>query len=337
MTTVFNSARSAVCLLAALAACASLGAAAQDADRPHGYPAKPVRILLGISPGGGTDVVTRAVAQKLTERWGRPFIVDNRPGAAGTVAMELTAQARPDGYTLYVATLNNVASASILKKVAFDTTKAYTPVVVLDTQPYLLVVTPALPVNDFKEFVAYAKSRPGALNYGSSGVGTASHLGMELLKSRTGIDITHIAYKGASLVAVDLISGQVQVLMGSSVTVAPHVRSGKIKALGVTGLRRSAVYPDLPTIAESGVPGFEVTNSHGVFAPAGTPATIVTALNRAAVTIMRSPDIVSKLAHDGAEPVPPNTPAEFKAAFLNEVASWRTFFREHPDLVRTSK
>ncbi len=304
---------------------------------PGGYPLKPVRILLGIAPGGGTDVVTRTVAQNLTERWGRSFIVDNRPGGAGALAMELAAQAQPDGYTLFVATLNNSATATMMKKVDFDVTKAYEPLIELDTQPYLLMINPSLPVNSVKELIAYAKARPGKLNYGSSGAGTASHLGVELLDSRTGMEMVHIPYKGASLVAIDLIAGQVQVLMGSAVTVAPHVKSGKLKALAVTSLRRSQAYPDLPTIAESGVPDFEVSNSHGMFAPAGTPQPILLALNKEIDSIMHMPDTVAKLAKDGAEPVPSNSPAQFKAIFAREIATWAKFFKAHPDLASTQR
>jgi tripartite-type tricarboxylate transporter receptor subunit TctC len=291
------------------------------------YPARPIRIVLGIAPGGGTDIVARAVAQKLTDRWGKSVVVDNRPGAAGVIAFETVAQAAPDGYTHYVGTLSNVVTATVLKKVAFDTRKAYTPVVLMTTQPYVLIVIPAVPAKTVKEFIAYAKSNPNALNYASSGVGTMSHLGMELFKLQTGAPILHVPYKGVSVGLVDMIGGQIQSMLGSALTVSYHVKGGRLRPLAITSLKRSQAWPDLPTIAESVLPGFEVTNSHSMFAPAGTPAPIVLALNQEINGIMRTPELIAKLAADGAEPVSATSPAEFRGIFMEEFARWEKFFK----------
>ncbi|MFM9972458.1 MAG: tripartite tricarboxylate transporter substrate binding protein [Burkholderiales bacterium] len=291
------------------------------------YPTRPIRIVLGIAPGGGTDIVSRAVGQKLTERWSKSVVVDNRPGASGAIAFDIVAQAAPDGHTLYIGTLSNVVSATLLKLVTYDTRKAYAPVVQMTVQPYLLIVIPSLPVKTVKDFIAYARANPDKLNYASSGNGTVSHVGMELLKSQTGITIQHIPYKGVSVGLVDMIGGQIHSMLGSALTVSYHVKSGRLRALGVSSLKRSQAWADLPTIAESGVPGFEASNSHSVFAPAGTPATIVLALNTEINRIMRTTEMTAKLAADGAEPVAGNTPEEFRKIFFAEYAKWEQYFR----------
>ena len=313
--------------------CALLGvllAAPAAGQRPADYPAKPIRIILGIAPGGGTDIVARAVAQKLTTTWGKSVVVDNRPGAAGAIAFDLVAQAAPDGYTHYLGTVSNVVTATLLKTVAFDTRKAYTPVVQMTLQPYLLIVIPSLPVKTVKEFVAYAKANPNTLNYASSGTGTVSHVGMELFKSQTGVNIQHVPYKGVSVGLVDMIGGQIHAMLGSALTVAYHVKGGRLRALGISSLQRSRAWPDVPTIAESGVPGFEASNSHCLFAPAGTALPIVLALNEEINRIIHAPEMIAKLAADGAEPVPSNTPDEFRAAFLAEFAKWEKYFKNTP-------
>jgi tripartite-type tricarboxylate transporter receptor subunit TctC len=292
-----------------------------------------VRILLGITPGGGTDIVARAVAHKLSEQWGRSVVVENRAGAAGVIAMEMVAKATPDGYTLYIATLNNVATATMLKKVPFDTAKVYVPVVQITTQPYVLIVIPSLQVNTVKDLIAYAKAKPGALNYASSGKGTASHTGMELLKVMTGMEIQHVPYSGVSVGMIDLLGGRVQAMLGSALTVAAMVKSGKVKALATSGPQRLPTYPDVPTISESGVPGYDVSSSHSMFAPAGTPAAIVLGINKEVNRIMLMPDIKASLAAQGADVYSPNSPSQFQASFAKEVATWTKFFKARPDLV----
>jgi tripartite-type tricarboxylate transporter receptor subunit TctC len=197
----------------------------------------------------------------------------------------------------------------------------------MTTQPYLLIVIPSVPVKTVKEFIAYAKNNPTALNYASSGVGTVSHLGMELFKSQTGINIVHVPYKGVSVGLVDMIGGQIQAMFGSALTVAYHVKAGRLRPLGVSSARRSHAWPEVPTIAEAGVTGFEASNSHSLFAPARAPTEIVRTLNEEINRIMRTPEMVAKLAADGAEPVPPNTPAEFNSIFLAEFAKWERYFK----------
>lgn len=299
------------------------------AQAPGGnYPARPIRVILGIAPGGGTDIVARAVGQKLTERWGKSVVIDNRPGANGAIAFDLVANAAPDGHTLYVGTLSNVASATLIKAVSYDTRKAYVPVVQMTTQPYLLIVNPSVPAKTVKEFIAYAKANPDKLNYASSGNGTISHVGMELFKSLAGINIQHIPYKGVSVGLVDMIGGQIHSMLGSALTVSYHVKAGRLRPLGVSSPKRSQAWPELPTIAESGVQGFETSNSHSLFAPAGTPAAVVRALNEEINRIMREPQMTTKLAADGAEAVPPNTPEEFGKIFMAEHAKWEQYFRK---------
>jgi tripartite-type tricarboxylate transporter receptor subunit TctC len=314
-------------VLTAFAFVASTALAQTTEQRAGNYPARPIRIILGIAPGGGTDIVARAVGQKLTERWGRSVVIDNRPGASGAIAFELVAQAAPDGYTLYIGALNNVVTATLLKHVSFDTRKAYTPVVQMTVQPYLLIVIPSVPAKTVREFIAYAKANPNTLNYASSGTASISYVGMELFKSMAGISIQHIPYKGVSVGLVDMIGGQVHSMLGSALTVSYHVKAGRLRPLGVSSAKRSQAWPDVPTISESGVPGFEASNSHSVFAPAGTPQAVVLALNTDINRIMRVPEMAAKLAADGAEPVPPNTPAEFNTIFLAEYTKWEQYFR----------
>ena len=314
-------------VFAALGLVASTALAQSTAPRADNYPARPIRIILGIAPGGGTDIVARAVGQKLTERWGKSVVIDNRPGASGAIAFDLVAQAAPDGYTLYTGAVNNVVTASLQKHVSFDTRKAYTPVVQMTVQPYLLIVIPSVLAKTVKEFIAYAKANPNTLNYASSGTASISFVGMELFKSMAGINIQHIPYKGVSVGLVDMIGGQVHSMLGSALTVSYHVKAGRLRPLGVSSAKRSQAWPEVPTISESGVPGFEASNSHSVFAPAGTPQAVVLALNTEINRIMRVPEMAAKLAADGAEPVPPNTPAEFNTIFLAEYTKWEQYFR----------
>lgn len=246
---------------------------------PGRYPAKPIRVLVGVSPGGGLDSITRLVAQKLSERLGQSAIVDNRPGATSTIAMNLAAGADPDGYTVMSATKTMILNG-VLKKVPYDVLAAYVPIAQMSTQVYVLVVYPSLPVKTVKDLLTYARSKPGSLNYGSAGLGSLQHVGMELFKSMTGVNIVHVPYKGGGAALIDLISGQIQIMPSVTISVAPHLKSGKLRAIAITGEHRIQIYPDLPTVSESGVPGFELTNMYGLYAPAGTPPAIISALNR---------------------------------------------------------
>ena len=291
--------------------------------RPGGYPVKPIRLLVGNAPGGGIDITARAVGQKLTERWGRSVVVDNRPGASGLIAMDMAAQAVPDGYTLLVISGSLIASAGVQNKVRFDVRKAYAPITQLTTVAYMLMVTASLPVNTVRELIAYAKARPDALSYGSSGVGGAGHLAGELFSSMAGVKMVHVPYKGGGLVLADMISGQVQVGFTATISGMPHVRSGKLKALGVTSLKRAQAFPEVQTIAEAGVPGFELVNWYGIFAPAATPPAIIAALHREIAHSLGTPEVQMAFAKDGAEATPSAAPQQFGALLAKEIDNWQ--------------
>ncbi len=304
----------------------ALAANAERPQLPGDYPAKPVRILVGSSPGGGVDAITRAVAQRLTEHWGQSFIVENRTGANGALAVTLLTQAAPDGYTLYGGG-SQVVTLTPLKKVSFDTRTALSPVAQFTSSYYFLLVHPSLPVRNVKDLIALAKRRPGALNYGSAGTGSASHLGTELFKSRAGIDVLHIPYKGNGQALIDLVAGQTQMLFTSTISGLPHVRSGRARAIAVSSSKRLPAFPEIPTISESGVPGFELDNMYGLYAPAGIPEPILDALNAEVGRIMHSPEVTKRIAADGAEVAPPNSPSQFRRRFVQEMEMWEEFIK----------
>ena len=299
-------------------ACATC-AVAQAQDRPPDYPKKPIRIIIGIAPGGGLDAMTRLGAQKLTERWGQSVIVDNRPGGGTVIAMDMVSQAVPDGYTLLGAS-ETLMLNGVLNRAAYDVRKTFIPVVQLTTQPYVLVVHPSVPAKNVKELVALAKSKPGALSYGSQGMGTTGHIGWERFNAMNGIDILHVPYKGAAPALVDLIGGQIHMTFSIIASTGPHMKTGKLRGLGLSAARRSALLPDLPTVAEAGVPGFQLHNTYGYVAPAGTPQNIVRAINTVVSQGMNAPDTVQALAAAGSDVVAPATPDEFKAKFDREYA-----------------
>lgn len=286
------------------------------------YPQKPVRILVGVPPGSGADTVTRAVATRVTEQWGRSVIVDNRPGAGGAIAMETVARATADGYTLLSASVGLVATATALRKVPFDTNAAFDPVLRMTAQPYIVVVNPAVAIHSMQELVAYAKANPGALNYASSGTGSASHLGTELFKSMSGLNLVHVPYRGLAQAINEVAAGQVQVLFSTVVSAAAFLRMNRVRPIAVTTLKRLPAFPNLPTVAESGLPGYELNSSYGLYAPAGTPAAILAAINREAGLALRAPDVRAKLAADGAEVAESNAPAEFRKSFGAEFERW---------------
>lgn len=278
-----------------------------------------MRIVIGIAAGGGLDTMCRLGAQKLSERWGKSVVVDNRPGGGTVLGMDLVAQAVPDGYTLLGAS-ETLMLNGVLKRAAYDVRKAFVPIVQLTTQPYVLVVNPALPARSVRELIDLARSKPGALSYGSQGMGTTGHIGWERFKLMAGVDILHVPYKGAAPAVIDTISGQIQMTFSNTVTSGAHIRSGKLRGLAITSLQRGQIFPEMPTVAESGVPGFELSNSYGYYAPAGTPLGIVREINAVVSQGMNAPDTVRLLAADGSEPIPPATPGEFKARFEKNYA-----------------
>ena len=293
----------------------------QAQDKPPDYPKKPIRVVVGIAPGGGLDNMVRLGAQKLVERWGQSVIVDNRPGGGTVIAMDMVSQAVPDGYTLLGAS-ETLMMNGVLKRAPYDVRTAFIPIVQLTTQPYVLVVHPSLPARSVKELIALAKSKPGALSYGSQGMGTTGHIGWERFNLMTGTNIQHVPYKGASLALVDVIGGQIQMTFSIIAATGPHMKSGKLRGLGLTGLRRSELLPDLPTVSEAaGLPGFQVHNTYGYLAPAGTPRPIVRAINAVISQGMNAPETVKALAADGSEVVAPATSEDFKAKFDREYAA----------------
>jgi tripartite-type tricarboxylate transporter receptor subunit TctC len=318
--------RCAAMVMACLAGAMHAHAHAQS-ERPGGYPAKPIRFLVGNAPGGGIDITARAVGQKLTERWGRSVVVDNRPGASGIIAMDLTAQAVPDGYTLLVISGSLIASAAVQKKVSVDVRRAYAPVTQFTTVAYMLMINAGLAPNNVKEFIAYAKARPDALSYGSSGVGGAGHLAGALFCDMAGVKITHVPYKGGGLVLADMIGGQIQMGFTATISGMPHVRAGKLKALGITSLKRAAAFPDVPTLHEAGVPGFELINWYGLFAPGATPRPIVAALHGEIARNLGAPDVQNAFAKDGAEATPSASPDAFAALLAQELKIWERFVK----------
>jgi tripartite-type tricarboxylate transporter receptor subunit TctC len=295
-------------------------------EKPGDYPKRPIRIVVGIAPSGGLDLMSRLGARKLSERWNQSVIVDNRPGGGTVIGMDLVAQAAPDGYTLLGAS-ETLMLNGVFQRAKYDVRKTFVPIVQLTTQPYALLAHPSVPVKSVKELIAYARSKPAALNYGSQGTGTVGHIGMERLKRMAGIDITHVPYKGAAPALIDLLAGQIQLTFSTTATSGAHLRSGKVKALAITGLQRSPLYPDLPTVSEAGVPGFALHNTYGYYAPARTPRSIVRAINHVVSEGMNAPDTVKALAIDGNEVVAPATPEEVKAKFDREYAELEKLVR----------
>lgn len=288
------------------------------------FPNKTVRIIVGSSPGGGSDITARLVAQKLAELWGSSVVVENR-SAGAVYAFEAIARATPDGYSIALVPSSGYSAAVLSIKVPFDIKKDIEPLAQLTSQPYVMVIHPSLPVGSVKELVAYAKRKPGVINYGSTGAGTASHLGMELLKSMIAVDIVHIPYKGAGPAYIGLLSGEVQVFLGSAISSMQHVKSGKLRALAVTTAERSKFLPDLPTISESGVPGFELSGWYGLALPLGVAPAIVSKIHQAVQQVLKSREIQAKLAATGSEVVLSVSPAEFKNVTDREIDKWEKF------------
>ena len=291
------------------------------------YPAKPVRLVITFPAGGPTDVIVRLVGQRLTEEWKQPTIIDNRGGAGGIVGTEIVAHAAPDGYTFLVGTAGGMTiNPALHPKLSYDPFRDFAPVGMLVTNPQILVAHPSVAAKNVKELVALAKARPGQLNFASAGSGTATHLGLELLKLTTGLDAVHVPYKGGAPAITDLISGQVQLLWVSIPSVLPHVKAGRLRALAVSTARRSASAPDVPTVAESGYPGFEYSNWNALFAPAGTPPAIVKRVNGAIVRVLKEPDVAQRLSSQGADPAP-GSPEELARYMRTDHERWKKVIR----------
>jgi tripartite-type tricarboxylate transporter receptor subunit TctC len=285
------------------------------------WPTKPVRMIIAFPPGGPTDLVSRVLAQKLSEQLGQQVIVDNKPGAGGNIAAELAARATPDGYTIFYNTSAIVIGPALYGKVNYDTLKDFAPVLLTASVPMVLVVNPQLPARSVKEFLDLAKSRSGALNYSSSGTGTITHLASAMMSTQTGIQTQHIPYKGSAPGLVDLASGQTQFMIDTINTVLPYVRDSRLRGLAVTSAKRSPLLPDLPTLAEAGISGFEAAAWQGIVVPTGTPNEIVQKLNAEVNKALAHPDIRSRLAAQGAD-ILGGTPAEYAAYLRSEMPRW---------------
>lgn len=310
--------------IAAISLC--LGALAPSiqpaqAQAPGAYPTRSVRFIVPFAPGGGTDVVARAIATRLSDLWGQPVIADNRPGAATTIGIDLAAKAPPDGYTIVLASTSYGINAASGRKLPYDPLKDLAFITQAALQSYVITMHPALPVKSVKEFIALAKAKPGALAYGSPGAGSGSHLVVELFQQMTGTKMLHIPYKGSGPALTDLIGGQTQFMFATILAVSPHLKSGRLKGLATSGPRRSKALPDLPTAVEAGVAGYVTSSWSGVMAPAATPPDIQDKIHRDVVKVLAMPEVRKRLEADGGEPVG-STPAEFAALIRNEIATW---------------
>jgi tripartite-type tricarboxylate transporter receptor subunit TctC len=299
-------------LLAASALAVAFASAAQN------YPTKPIRLIAPYPPGGTSDIIARLLGQKLTDVWGQQIVVDNRAGANGSIGTELAAKSPADGYTLLVGNMTPIAAnPSLYRKLGYDSVRDFAGVSLVAAGPNVLVVNPSLPIKSVKELIAYAKAKPGSLNFGSGGAGSPAHLAGELFKTLTGVSMTHVPYKGTVLSINDLIAGQVQLVFSDAPIALPHVKTGKLRALAVTGAKRTPLMRELPTVAEAGVPGFALDNWWGILVPAGTPKNLVNRINAELVRIMQDADVKSRFANLGVEAIH-STPAEFDAYIKSE-------------------
>jgi tripartite-type tricarboxylate transporter receptor subunit TctC len=300
--------------------CILLWVATAAAAQP--FPSKPAKMIVPYPPGGSADILARAIGAKVGEALGQPVVIDNRPGAGTIIGTEATAKSAPDGYTFMLGTVSSHAiNPALNPKLPFDPVKDFTPVSLVASIPFAMIVHPSVPAKSVQEFIALAKSKPGQLNYSSAGNGTSNHLAGELLKSMAGIDLVHVPYKGSAPALNDLLAGQVSMMFDLVLTAAPHIKSGAARGLAVTGAQRSAVLPNLPTVAESGLPGYEVSAWFGIFAPAGVPQPVAQRLNAEFVKVMQQPDLKQRLASLGADPLT-STPEEFSSYLRSEIDKW---------------
>jgi tripartite-type tricarboxylate transporter receptor subunit TctC len=299
----------------------SLAGGVQAQHTKTSFPNRPVRFIVPFPPGGGADVIGRVLGQQLTSKWGQQVVIDNRAGAGGNIAAELAAAAVPDGHTIYQYNVSNAISASLYRKLNYDTVRDFAAVTLLASSPFVLVVHPSLKATNLQEFIALAKGQGGRLTYASSGNGGPSHLSTEMLKAMTGIQLNHVPYKGVALVMNDLLAGQIQVMFTIPGSAMPHVRTGRLRALAVTTAKRSATVPEIPTIAESGVPGYDSATWYAVVVPAATPGAVIHLLHADFTQALQLPDVRDRLSAMGADVIG-STP-EFLAQFIkSEIAKW---------------
>jgi tripartite-type tricarboxylate transporter receptor subunit TctC len=301
-----------------VSACIALATALAAAQA---YPARPVRVVVGFPPGAGVDITTRLVTPRLAEALGQQFIVDNRPGAAGNIGAEVASKAMPDGYTLLSASAPIVMSPALYKHLNYNLERDFDPIGLMASAPFVLVLHPSVPAKSVKEFIALARLRPGQLAYASTGSGSTPHLSMELFKAQAGINMVHVPYKGTPQAVPDILSGQVQAMFANTLSVLPQVKAGRLRALAISSAKRSAAVPELPTVAEAGMPGYEAGTWFGLFAPAGTPREIINRLSGEIVRIVGTPDMKARLLEQGADAVT-STPEQFRAFVKSELAKW---------------
>jgi tripartite-type tricarboxylate transporter receptor subunit TctC len=303
--------------------CAALALICSSLTQAQDFPSKPVKLIVPFPPGGGTDILARPIAQKLSEKWGQPVIVENRGGAGGNIGTKAAAEATPDGYTLIFGVLGTHAvNQSLYANPGFDSTVDFAAITMVANTPNILVVHPSVPVKTMADLIAYAKANPGKLNYASPGNGSPSHLATEIFKSMAGIQITHVPYKGSGPAMADMLGGQTQVWIANAPVVLQHIESGKLRALATTSAKRPAVAAGIPTIAEAGLTGYEADTWYGVFAPAKTPQPILDQLNKDIVAVLNLPDIRQKFANEGAEIVADSS-ASFTQKLRADVAKWK--------------
>jgi tripartite-type tricarboxylate transporter receptor subunit TctC len=307
--------------------CAALLLASAGTAQGQAYPAKPIRFVIPFSPGGAADVPGRMIGQELAKALGQQVIADNRPGAGGGIGAEVVAKAPPDGYTILMISNTHAISRSLYKRLSYDLVRDLTPVMQIAAAPNVLVVHPSLPARNVKELVALAKSKPGAIDYASSGNGSAQHLFAALFTSMAGIKMNHVPYKGSAQATTDLIAGHIQVSVPGINNVLQHVKAGRLRALGVTGTQRAAELPEVPTIAEAGVPGYEAILWLGIMAPAGTPAAVITRLNNEITRILRQPEMKEGFARVGTD-VLATDPQQFGALIKSEIGKWAKVVQE---------
>lgn len=312
-------------LIAALLSCGLTTGADLFAQQP--YPSRPIRLIVPSSPGGGTDITARIMMPKLSEVLGQQVVIENKPGAGTMLGTEIASRATPDGYTLLMGISTLAINPAMYKKVPYDAIRDFAPISLVVKCPNVLTVNPSVPVKTVKELIAYAKARPGQMNFASAGVGTSPHLSMELFLSMTGLKMVHVPYKGSGPAVIDMVSGYVSVSTLSIPTVMSYINNGRLRALGVTSDRRTVGAPDIPTIDEAGVPGYEALQWYGMLAPTGTPRDIVTKLHGAVIQVLKDPGIRKLLINDGSEPVG-TTPEEFAAFIKSETTKWATVVRD---------
>src|SRR5215813_2703106 len=310
----------------ALIACAAVALWANAADAA-GYPTRPVTLVVAFTPGGPSDVLSRIVGKQLEKILGVPLVIENRPGGGGNIAAEFVARANPDGYTLPMGNNSILATnGSLYAKLNYDAEKDFAPISMVGSQPNILVVNPSLPVYSLADLISFAKQRPRRLNYGNSGYGAAAHLAAELFKSEAHVEIVGVSYKGAAPALQDLIAGHTQLMFATSASVVGHIKSGLVRPIAVTTLTRFSLMPDLPTVAESGLPGFDATTWHGLVAPAGTPKDAIATLHRAMVEGLKDAETQKRLADLGVE-ISPDTPEQFAAYIRSEIPKWTAVVR----------